>query len=94
LTNAFHHGTVIKRVAGWIYVHIDDDKTFPFRASKLDEHARVHRLDCIETLLSAAAFLDGADTLLSLSPTVYVPKPGLGKGLMGSTQTFARIANS
>jgi hypothetical protein len=95
LTNAchstFHHGTVIKRVAGWIYVHFDDDNTFPFRASKLDEHARLHSLDCIETLLSAAASLDGADALLCLSPTAYVvPKPG-GKGLTGS---FVRTANS
>ena len=89
--STFHHGTVIKRVAGWIYVHFDDNDTFPFRASKLDEHARVHSLDCVETLLSAAAFLDGADALLSLSPTAYVPKPG---GPMGSTKTFVRAADS
>ena len=90
--STFYRGIVVsKRVGGWMDVIFDDDNdTFPFRASKLDEHARKHSLHCTETLLSAAAFLDGADALLSLSSTVYVmPKPGRGK-LMGSAQTFVR----
>jgi hypothetical protein len=96
--STFYRGIVVsKRVGGWMDVVFDDNDTFPFRASKLDEHAHNHSLHCTETLLSAAAFLDdvatldGAASLLSLSSTVYVmPKPGRGKGLMGSAQTFVR----
>jgi hypothetical protein len=95
--STFYRGIVVsKRVGGWMDVIFDDDNdTFPFRASKLDEHARKHSLHCTETLLSAAAFLDVAtldvaDAILSLSTVYVMPKPGRGKGLMGSAQTFVR----